>query len=113
MHASAANYEQTVLAAFAQVADMLDALEHDANELDAQLQARQTAQSSLHLARASNKKGNPGVLEVLDAVRSYQQARLGHVRASAQRYLDTVQLFLALGGTIPGTERAAEAPRGP
>jgi outer membrane protein TolC len=38
----------------------------------------------------------------LDAERSYQQARLGYVRAVAQRYLDTVQLFLALGGTSPG-----------
>jgi outer membrane protein TolC len=37
----------------------------------------------------------------LDAQRSYQQARLGYVRAVAQRYLDTVQLFLALGGTNP------------
>jgi NodT family efflux transporter outer membrane factor (OMF) lipoprotein len=101
MRASAADYEQTVLEAFAQVADLLEALDHDAEQLDAQAQAQQAAQSSLDLARASYREGNAGVLLVLDAERSYQQARLGYVRAVVQRYLDTVQLFLALGGTNP------------
>jgi NodT family efflux transporter outer membrane factor (OMF) lipoprotein len=101
MHASAATYEQTVLEAFAQVADLLGGLDHDSEQLDAQDHAQQAAQSSLELARISYKEGNAGVLQVLDAERSYQQARLGYVRAVAQRYLDTVQLFLALGGTYP------------
>ena len=107
MRASAANYEQTVLEAFAQVADLLEALDHDAEQLDAQAQAQQAAQSSLDLARASYSEGNAGVLLVLDAERSYQQARLGYVRAVVQRYLDTVQLFLALGGTSPSAPVAA------
>jgi len=101
MHASAAAYEQTVLEAFGQVADMLEALNHDAEQLDAQAQAQQAAQVGLDLARASYTEGNAGVLQVLDAQRTYQQARLGYVRAVAQRYLNTVQLFLALGGTNP------------
>jgi NodT family efflux transporter outer membrane factor (OMF) lipoprotein len=103
MHARAADYEQTVLEAFAQVADLLEALDHDAEQLDAQAQAQQAAQSSLDLARASYREGNAGVLLVLDAERSYQRARLGYVRARVQRYVDTVQLFLALGGTSPGS----------
>jgi NodT family efflux transporter outer membrane factor (OMF) lipoprotein len=107
MRASAANYEQTVLEAFAQVADLLESLDHDAEQLDAQAQAQQAAQSSLDLARASYREGNAGVLLVLDAERSYQQARLGYVRAVVQRYLDTVQLFLALGGTSPSAPVAA------
>jgi NodT family efflux transporter outer membrane factor (OMF) lipoprotein len=107
MRANAANYEQTVLEAFAQVADLLEALDHDAEQLDAQSQAQQAAQSSLDLARASYSEGNTGVLLVLDAERSYQQARLGYVRAVVQRYMDTVQLFLALGGTSPITPVAA------
>ncbi|MDB6086623.1 MAG: transporter [Gammaproteobacteria bacterium] len=106
MHASAANYEQTVLEAFAQVADLLDALDHDAEQLEAQVRAQQAAQSSLDLARLSYQEGNAGVLLVLDAERSYQQARLGYVRAVVQRYLDTVQLFLALGGTSPSATAA-------
>ena len=103
MRASAATYEQTVLEAFAQVADLLEGLDHDAEQLDAQDHAQRAAQSSLDLARISYREGNAGILQVLDAERSYQQARLGYVRAVAQRYLDTVQLFLALGGTSPGT----------
>jgi NodT family efflux transporter outer membrane factor (OMF) lipoprotein len=101
MHASAADYEETVLEAFAQVADLLQALDHDAEQLDAQAQAQEAAQSSLELARLSYQEGNVGVLQVLDAERMYQQARLGYVRTVAQRYADTVQLFLALGGTSP------------
>jgi outer membrane protein TolC len=83
------------------VADLLEALGHDAEQLDAQAQAQQAAQSSLDLARLSYQEGNAGVLLVLDAERSYQQARLAYVRAEVQRYLDTVQLFPALGGTSP------------
>jgi NodT family efflux transporter outer membrane factor (OMF) lipoprotein len=101
MHASAANYAQTVLEAFAQVADLLEALDHDTEQLDAQAQAQEAAQSSIDLARASYREGNSSVLQVLDAERLYQQARLGYVRAVVQRYMDTVQLFLALGGTSP------------
>jgi NodT family efflux transporter outer membrane factor (OMF) lipoprotein len=105
MRASAANYEQCVLEAFGQVADMLEAMDHDAEQLNAQTEAQQAAQSNLDLARESYKEGNAGVLQILDAERSYQQARLGYVKAVAQRYLDTVQLFLALGGTSPSAAR--------
>jgi NodT family efflux transporter outer membrane factor (OMF) lipoprotein len=101
MRASAASYQETVLEAFAQVADLLDALAHDAEELDAQDHAQQAADANLSLTRAAYQEGNVSILRVLDAQRSYQQARLGFVRTMAQRYLDTVQLFLALGGTPP------------
>ncbi len=107
MRASLANYEQTVLAAFGQVADCLEALDRDAEELRAQAHARDTASTSLDLTRRSYREGNVGVLQVLDAQRSYQRAQLGYVRASGQRYLDTAQLFLALGGGGPPQVAAA------
>jgi NodT family efflux transporter outer membrane factor (OMF) lipoprotein len=113
MHASAANYAQTVLEAFAQVADLLEALDHDAEQLDAQAQAQRAAQSSIDLARASYREGNAGVVQVLDAERLYEQAQIGYVRAVAQRYLDTVQLFLALGGTSPQWHRDLADPGHP
>ena len=53
------------------------------------------------MTRQSYNEGNVGVLQVLDAERRYQQARLGYVRAQAQRYMDTTQLMLALGGAGP------------
>ena len=98
LQASAANYQQTVLAAFGQVADSLEALDHDAEQLDAQAHAQNAARENVDLTRKSYNEGNVGVLQVLDAERLYQNASLGYVRAQAQRYMDTVQLFLALGG---------------
>jgi NodT family efflux transporter outer membrane factor (OMF) lipoprotein len=101
LQASAASYQQTVLAAFGQVADSLEALDHDAEQLDAQAHAQDAARENVDLTRKSYNEGNVGVLQVLDAERLYQNARLGYVRAQAQRYIDTVQLFLAVGGGDP------------
>lgn len=103
MNASAANYEQTALTAFGQVADSLQALGHGADELQAQSRAEQAARATVDMTRQSYKEGNVGILQVLDAERRYQQAKLGFVRAQAQRYVDTAELMLALGGTEPRT----------
>ena len=105
MQASAANYQQVVLQAFAQVADVLTALETAADQASAETRALQAAQASAQLTRESYQEGFANVLQVLDADRLVQQARLGLVRAQAQRYLDTVQLFLALGAVPPFDER--------
>ena len=105
LHASAERYQQAVLGSFGQVADVLDALSQDAANLSAQTRALAAAQSSLELSRESYSAGNSGVLQVLDAQRQRQrqrqQAQLGFVRAHAQQYLHTTQLFLALGGSRP------------
>ena len=101
LQASAERYQQTVLESFGQVADVLDALSQDARTLAAQTRALAVAQSSLDLSRESYGAGNTGILQVLDAQRQRQQAQLGFVRAQAQQYLDTTQLFLALGGGAP------------
>jgi NodT family efflux transporter outer membrane factor (OMF) lipoprotein len=98
MQAALAQYQQTVLQSFGQVADVLTALQHDAEQLAAQQNALDTSEANLRLTRESYSAGNVGVLQVLDAERLLQQARLGFSRAQAQRYQDTAQLFLALGG---------------
>ena len=72
-----------------------------AHKSELRLLALAAAQSSLELSRESYSAGNTGVLQVLDAQRQRQQAQLGFVRAHAQQYLDTTQLFLALGGSTP------------
>lgn len=106
--AALADYEQAVLQSFGQVADVLTALDHDAEQLAAQQNALDTAAANLDLTRQSYQVGNSGVLQVLDAERLYQQARLGYVRAQAQRYQDTAQLYLALGGApLPATTAVA------
>ena len=96
--ATLATYQQTVLSAFGQVADILDALGHDAEQLSAEQTAFQSAQAALKLTRTSYSLGNATLLQVLDVQRQLQQAQLGLVRAEAQRYLDSAQLFVALGG---------------
>ena len=93
-----ANYKQTVLSSFGQVADVMEALSHDAELLEAQRRALESAETSLRLTRTTYQYGNVGVLLVLDAQRLTEQARLGYVRAQAQRYLDTVQFLTAMGG---------------
>jgi NodT family efflux transporter outer membrane factor (OMF) lipoprotein len=100
--ATLATYQQTVLQSFGQVADVLQALAHDGQELAAQKHALDSAEASLRLTRLSYSAGNVGVLQVLDAERLYQRARLGYVQAQAQRYLDTAELFLAMGGGTLG-----------
>jgi NodT family efflux transporter outer membrane factor (OMF) lipoprotein len=96
--ASAADYRQTVLQAFGQVADMMQALAHDTQLLAGQRQAQDVAAESIRLQRISYSGGGSGILPLLDAQRQYQQARLGYVRAEAQRYQDTALLLVAMGG---------------
>ncbi len=107
MRASAANYEQSVLVAFGQVADSLQALDNGADQLQAQQRALAAASDTLDMTRKGYNEGVVGILQVLDAQRAYQQARLGYVRAEAQRFMDTAQLYLALGGN--GADGAAVA----
>jgi NodT family efflux transporter outer membrane factor (OMF) lipoprotein len=96
--ASFATYRQTVLQAFGQVADTLRALDHDAQLVEAERYALEVAAKSLELQRFSYEGGKTDILLLLDAERSYEQARLGYARAQAQRYLDSAQLFVAMGG---------------
>ncbi|MDE3023502.1 MAG: efflux transporter outer membrane subunit [Pseudomonadota bacterium] len=96
--ASFATYRQTILVAFGQVADTLRALKHDAELLDAQKQSLETAGIALNLQRLSYAAGKTDLFGLIDAERSYQQAKLGYVRAEGQRYQDTAQLFIVLGG---------------
>lgn len=93
-----ANYRQTVLAAFEQVADALRALEFDAATLDAQSKAVASAEGSLRATEANYQAGIANYLQVLIAFSQYHQARLGYIQARAQRLQDTVALFVALGG---------------
>ncbi len=95
---AAADYQQTVLQAFGQVADILQALKHDTDLLVAQRRALSMASEAVRLQRINYGSGGSGIIGLLDAQRQYQQAQLGYVRAEAQRYQDTVQLLVAMGG---------------
>jgi NodT family efflux transporter outer membrane factor (OMF) lipoprotein len=96
--AAAALYRQVVLAAFAQVADTLRALEHDAAALRAQDEALEDARQALHLVQANYQAGLATYLEVLGADAQYHQAMINDLQTVALRYQDTVALYVALGG---------------
>jgi outer membrane protein TolC len=96
--ASAADYKQTVLQAFEQVADILQALAHDEKLLASQNRALAASSESVRLQRINYANGGTGILNLLDAQRQYQQAQLSYIRAKAQRYQDTIQLLVAMGG---------------
>ncbi|VAW34319.1 Efflux transport system, outer membrane factor (OMF) lipoprotein [hydrothermal vent metagenome] len=95
---AAAQYRQTVLLAFKNVADVLCALDSDALTLQARAAAEAAVKANLDLTRRQFRLGAVNYLALLVARRDYQQARIGLVAARAQRYADTAALFQALGG---------------
>jgi NodT family efflux transporter outer membrane factor (OMF) lipoprotein len=101
---AAAQYRQTVLTAFQNVADVLRALETDARALQAQAQAEAAAKATLDLTTTQFDLGAIDYLSLLVAQRDYQQARLSLITAEADRYSDTAALFQALGGGWWGME---------
>jgi NodT family efflux transporter outer membrane factor (OMF) lipoprotein len=96
--ASKAQYRSTVLTAFRNVADTLRTLESDALALRAAANAEHAAGLSLEITRRRQAAGDAGILEVLNAELTYQQAALALVQARAARFSDTAALFQALGG---------------
>jgi NodT family efflux transporter outer membrane factor (OMF) lipoprotein len=93
-----ANYRQVVLAALAQVADALDALQHDAEAVKAESEALNSSAENLRLINANYQAGTVNYLQVLIADYQYEQSQIGYVQALGQRYQDTAALFVALGG---------------
>lgn len=108
--AAEADYRQTVLRAFGQVADVMQGLQHDDESFAAQGRAVESAAENLRLNRLRYQGGKAGLLPVIDAQRSYQRARMSFVRAQTQRYLGAAQLLLATGGgwTPPAASAANE-----
>jgi NodT family efflux transporter outer membrane factor (OMF) lipoprotein len=93
-----AQYRNTVLQAFQNVADALRALQLDAATLRAQRAALRAASDTLNLSVGQYRLGAIAYVILLNAQRSYQQSRLAVVQAQAARYADTAALFQALGG---------------
>lgn len=100
--ATLAGYQQTVIQSFGQVADTLQAINHDAEQHLAQEDALRAAESSLRLNQQAYAQGENSILQVLEAERAYEQALLGHIRVKTAQYLDTVRLYVALGGNSIG-----------
>lgn len=91
-------YRSTVLAALQNVADTLNALEHDAEALQASASSANAAKSALQLVEVQRRAGYANSLQLLNAEQTYQNAIVLLSQAQGNRYADTAALLQALGG---------------
>lgn len=96
--AAFAQYRQTVLLAFQNVADALRAIETDARALKTLRDAELSAKKNYDLTSQQFFLGGASFLDLLIVQQQYRQAMINRIRAQALRYNDTVALFQALGG---------------
>jgi NodT family efflux transporter outer membrane factor (OMF) lipoprotein len=95
---SVAQYRSTLITAFQNVADVLVALQSDADALQAAVKSERTAARSVEIAQGQLRLGEGSYLSVLAAEQLYQTSRNALVQAQARRLSDTAALFAALGG---------------
>jgi NodT family efflux transporter outer membrane factor (OMF) lipoprotein len=96
-NASLAQYQQTVLNAFQNVADTLTALDQDALTLQSAQVAATSAEQSFSDAGARYRLGAIAYPTTLASEQQWQNARLVEIRAKAARLTDTAALFQAMG----------------
>ena len=95
--AAAAQYRQTVLSAFQDVADRLATLDEDANALAQSERAAAAAQRAAADIEAKYRLGSVPFSATLMAGRQYQGAWVALLRARAARLSDTAALFRSMG----------------
>ena len=100
--AALAAYEQTVLEAFAQVDDALQALAHDNQSYTDQLRALDAATARLAMVRQAQKLGGASARQVLAADRDWRKMKLALQRDGSGRVADAVRLLLATATVPPG-----------
>ena len=91
-------YQQTILNAFREVADVLTALQTRQDQLVHQQQRVQSSQEARELAEMRYRRGLVTYLDVLEAQRTVLNAELALVQTQRARLTDMVTLFKAIGG---------------
>jgi NodT family efflux transporter outer membrane factor (OMF) lipoprotein len=105
--AASARYQQTVLRAFVQVADVLAALAADQASVEALQRAVVAADANVRNAQMSYDLGGGTLLNVIDAQRQLSRSHRALIQAEGQRYADLVQLFTATAADWRTTTAAA------
>jgi NodT family efflux transporter outer membrane factor (OMF) lipoprotein len=102
-------YQQTILQAFREVADLLTSLSARAEQLARQREQLAAAQAAVRLAEVRYRKGLVNYLDVLDAQRTALAAETQLVLTERTRLTDMISLFKALGGgwTLPADKPAS------
>jgi NodT family efflux transporter outer membrane factor (OMF) lipoprotein len=93
-----AQYRGTVIDSLTEVANAMQALQHDTDGYNAHNTALDAARANRDLARVQFERGLVSELVVLTAEQQYQNGVLTQVQANAQRFTDAANLFRALGG---------------
>lgn len=96
--AAAAHYQSVVLESLRNVADVLRALENDAQRLSALAAADAAAQGSLETMQRKYQLGATSYVQLLIAQQQAQQTQIDLIEAQAQRLIDSAALYQALGG---------------
>jgi NodT family efflux transporter outer membrane factor (OMF) lipoprotein len=92
------HYQQTILLAFREVADLLVSIQQRTEQLQRQREQVQAAQAVVELAEVRYQTGLVTVLDVLDAQRTVLAAETQLVQTERARLTDIIRLFKALGG---------------
>lgn len=95
---AAAQYRGTVISAAQEVADVLHAIQSDADALKAAERAERAAARSQDIAQRQLSLGDISESTMLTTELAWQQSSIALVQAKAARFADTVALFQALGG---------------
>jgi len=94
-----AQYRSTVLTAFQNVADALEAVRYDAEQRLAASRQESAAQSSLHMATRQLELGDVSRLVLLNSESSYLQATLMRIQVQASQFADVCAVYQSLGGS--------------
>lgn len=100
-------YQQTILLAFREVADLLVSIQSRTEQLTRQREQATAASAAVGLAEVRYRKGLVNYLDVLDAQRTVLAAETQLAQTERARLIDMVGLYKALGGgwqEIPGSE---------
>ena len=98
VEASAADYRNTVLTAFADVSNTLQSLQNDAESVSDQGEALATSTDAYAVVGAQVIHGSSGYLDQLTSNSQLQQSRIADVEARGQQLQDVVTLYRSLGG---------------
>lgn len=105
--AAAAHYQGVVLESLRHAADVLRALENDAQRLSALSAAAAAAQDSLTSMQHQYRLGAANYVQLLIAQQQAQQTQINLIEVQAQRLINSAVFYQAMGGDIDADLSAA------
>ena len=93
-----AQYRSTVIAAFQNVADVLEAIGDDAAAYAAAVQTEEAARQALTIGASRTRLGAVSGVDILVLEQAHQAALASRAQTQGARYADSVALYQALGG---------------